>query len=132
MSLQSQIDSLRNTVQDLINKAKTINQWSEMIDKSDDDFVLVYDSSTGETKKLKLIDILNRGIESNCYVYLNGNKFKLIKHPTNNDPSDKCKIQNKDIVSDGWFSNDEFWKKAVCLDELNVNNENSWDVLEVI
>lgn len=59
-----------------------------------------------------------------------GNNFTLVKHPSNSQNSSV--IQNNDIIIDGFRNNTTYWYKAICTNQSDINNDNSWNVIDFI
>lgn len=57
-----------------------------------------------------------------------GNKFFLIKHPTNNNPSNVNVLERLDIIVNGFRSSTDFWYAAQYTTIGNVNDENNWTI----
>jgi len=55
-----------------------------------------------------------------------GNPFSLLKHPSNNNPEFKNKIQKNDIICDGYLDNNTLWLKATCVNDTDINNPDNW------
>lgn len=66
--------------------------------------------------------------ELNPKVEVFGNQWTLIKHPTNNNPSNRATLENNDFIVNGFFNNTTLWDKAQCLDASNKDLEASWTV----
>jgi hypothetical protein len=59
-----------------------------------------------------------------------GREFFLVKHPNNNVLL--TTIQNNDMIVDGWRNNTTYWNKAICINENSINNDASWNVIDLI
>lgn len=61
-----------------------------------------------------------------------GNKFRLLKHPLNNEAVKQRTLENGDFILDGFFDSTTLWVKAQCLDVDNKEESASWNVLSSI
>lgn len=55
------------------------------------------------------------------YVAINGNKFKLVKHPLSTNTG---VLEVNDVICDGWWDNVSYWRSAVYVggDPTNINS----------
>lgn len=75
------------------------------------------------------------GVRFNNLVYRTevlvfGNPFLLIKHPNNLNPKYKHIIQIGDTISNGYLNSTTLWLKATCVNDKDINNINSWLLLD--
>jgi len=76
--------------------------------------------------------VFERSAQGRPIVTVFGNDFVLVKHPLNNNPTNSSIIQNDDFIIEGFRSDTEYWRKAICLDETNINVNESWDIVDTI
>ncbi|QQV91515.1 hypothetical protein M1M25_gp079 [Tenacibaculum phage Gundel_1] len=71
--------------------------------------------SIGSASKLDFDEsnpLSSKYIENNPFIKINGNPFRLIKNPTNSDPSKKTTLESNDFISNGFFNPTTIVKKA--------------------
>lgn len=76
------------------------------------------------------VGLLNKK-DSKPIVIVNGNPFYLTKNPNNNTPENRALVEQNDVINDGFWAADEYWKVARFIG-VDVNDKADWQVLDAI
>lgn len=135
MSLQLQINSIRLTLQRLVNNARKISAVNNLSILSNDDMLLIEQKSTGEVLHIKVSQLgsyvgkTTSEFEGKPYVNVNGNAFLLSKNPNNSNPLFKNVIEVNDIIENGWWDANNYWKQAIYKGG-EIDQQSSWTSYE--
>lgn len=159
MSLQSQINNLRNTLQNLLNQAKKTGEYAEIPQISNEDKIGIERNSDGQRFWVKVNSLYNTTSITSLFrkpnelyklvftknnqenelnlkevfniVVINGNDFELKKRPNNNNPLSINVIEVGDLIINGYWDNNIFFIRAKYLGG-DINDYDNWQKLDFI